>query len=84
MTAKVIRQRRQPKPEREILDVLVSPVRAAVLRALFSSPVREYYVRELARITGFALGTIQDELRTLSTVGLVTSWSNRYRRPLLI
>ena len=80
MTAKVIRLRRQPKLEREILDVLFSPVRAAVLRALFSNPVKERYVRELVRITGFALGTIQDELRTLSAVGLVTSWSNRYRR----
>jgi hypothetical protein len=65
MTAKVIRQKRQPRSEREILDVLFSPVRAAVFRALFSSPAKERYVRELVRITGFALGTIQDELRML-------------------
>ena len=47
------------------MDVLFSPVRAAVFRALFSSPAKERYVRELVRITGFALGTIQDELRML-------------------
>jgi predicted transcriptional regulator len=80
MAPKLIRQRRESKSEREILDVLFSAVRAAMLRALFSSPAKERYVRELVRITGFALGTIQDELRMLSAVGLVTSWSNRYRR----
>lgn len=80
MTAKLIRQRREPKVEREVLEVLFPAVRAAMLRALFSSPAKERYVRELVRITGFALGTIQDELRMLSATGLVTSWSNRYRR----
>jgi predicted transcriptional regulator len=73
MAAKLIRQRREPKSEREILDVLFPAVRAAMLRALFSSPAKERYVRELVRITGFALSTIQDELRMLSAVGLVTS-----------
>lgn len=80
MTAKRIRPRREPKSEREILDVLFPAVRAAMLRALFSSLAKERYVRELVRVTGFALGTVQDELRMLSAVGLVTSWSNRYRR----
>ena|SRR6266403_5483631 len=80
MTAKVVRQRCEPKSKREILDVLFPAVRAAIIRALFSSPAKERYVRELVRMTGFALGTIQDELATLSAVDLVTSWSNRYRR----
>jgi hypothetical protein len=31
-------------------------------RRLFSDPTREFYVRELARLTTFALGTVQQEL----------------------
>ena len=73
MRAKLIRQRRGPKLEREILDMLFLAVRAAMLRAPFSSPAKKRYVRELVRITGFALDTIQDGLRMLSAVGLVTS-----------
>jgi hypothetical protein len=31
-------------------------------------------------LSGLALHTVQDELRKLSAVGLVTSWSNGYHR----
>jgi predicted transcriptional regulator len=55
-------------------------VRAEILRLLFSTPQKQYYVRELMRMSGLALCTVQDELRKLSAVGLVTSWSNRYHR----
>src|SRR5947199_2876933 len=32
------------------------------------------------RLSGLALCTVQDELRKLSAIGLVTSWSNGYHR----
>jgi hypothetical protein len=31
-------------------------------------------------ISGLALCTVQDELRKLSAIGLITSWSNGYQR----
>ena len=63
-----------------VLDVLFPNVRANMLRLLFCTPPKEHYVRELMNLTGLALCTVQDELRKLNTVGLVTSWSNGYRR----
>jgi hypothetical protein len=37
-------------------------------------------VRELMNLSGLALCTVQDELRKLGAVGLLTSWSNGYQR----
>ncbi len=37
-------------------------------------------MRELATKSELALCTIQDELRKLSAVGLIISWSNKYHR----
>jgi hypothetical protein len=66
--------------ELAVLDVLFPRVRASMLRLLFSKPSKQRYVRELMTLSGFALCTVQDELRKLSAVGLVTSWSNGYQR----
>ena len=63
-----------------VLDVLFPSVRATMLRLLFCSPPRQRYVRELMSLSGLALCTVQDELRKMSVLGLVTSWSNGYRR----
>jgi len=63
-----------------MLDVLFPQVRAAILRLLFATPMKQRYVRELMSLSGLALCTVQDELRKLNTVGLVTSWSNGYHR----
>src|SRR2546430_3326462 len=63
-----------------LLDVLFPKVRAEILRALFSGSNRRRYVRELMRETGLALCTVQDELRKLSGVGVITSYSNGYQR----
>jgi predicted transcriptional regulator len=63
-----------------VLDVLFPNVRARVLPLLFSPPPKQRYVRELMNLSGLALCTVQDELRKLSAVGLVTSWSNGYHR----
>jgi DNA-binding transcriptional ArsR family regulator len=71
---------RVPPPSSDILHVLFSSVRAELLRRLFFDPTRELYVRELARLTAFALGTVQQELARLSKAGLVTSRSNGYHR----
>jgi predicted transcriptional regulator len=63
-----------------VLHVLFPSVRAELLRRLFADPTREFYVRELARLTTLALGTVQQELARMSRAGLVTSRSNGYQR----
>ena len=68
------------KSEREVLDVLFPEVRAKLLRSFFTIPPKKRYVRELVNVSGLTLHTIQDELRKLSAVGLLTSWSNGYHR----
>lgn len=69
-----------PKSERLFLHVLFPEVRAKLLEALFTTPLKQRYVRELASITQLTLHTVQDELRKLAAVGLITSSSNGYRR----
>jgi len=68
------------KPERAVLDVLFPEVRAKLLRLFFSTPPKQRYVRELVNMSGLTLHTVQDELRKLSAVGLLTNWSNGYHR----
>jgi predicted transcriptional regulator len=68
------------KSERAILDVLFPNVRAALLRLLFVAPQKQRYVRELMNLSGLALCTVQDELRKLTAIGVLTSWSNGYHR----
>jgi predicted transcriptional regulator len=62
------------------LEVLFPQGRAEILRLLFKPPQKERYVRELMGMSGLALCTIQDELRKLDALGLVTSRSSRYQR----
>jgi len=66
--------------ERSVLEVLFPQVRAHIFRLLFTAPLKQHYVRELMGKSGLALHTVQDELRKLSAVGLLTSWSNGYHR----
>ena len=66
--------------KKTVLDVLFPRVRAELLRLLFAEPERHRYVRELMKMSGLALHTIQDELRKLSAVGLIVTWSNGYHR----
>jgi len=68
------------KSERTALNILFPEVRAKLLRSLFTTPLKERYVRELMNMSGLALHTVQDELRKLSAVGLLSSWSNGYYR----
>src|SRR3954465_11163176 len=62
------------------LEVLFPQVRGKVFEFLFGAMHREYYVRELALRSRLTLHTIQDELRKLSALGLVTSRSNGFHR----
>ena len=55
-------------------------MRAEILRLLFSTPLKQRYVRELMRMSGLALCTIQDELRKLSAVGIIISRSTHTHR----
>lgn len=63
-----------------VLDVLFPEVRAKLLRLFFTTPPKERYVRELMNMSRLALHTVQDELRKLSAIGLLISWSNGYHR----
>jgi predicted nucleotidyltransferase len=53
-------------------SVLFGRTRGAVLAVLFGHVGESYYLRQLARITGIALGPVQRELRQLADSGLVT------------
>ena len=64
----------------EVLDLLFPKARAEILRLLFSNPKAQRYVRELMLMSGLALRTVQEELATLTMIGLVKSWSNGYHR----
>jgi predicted transcriptional regulator len=68
------------KTHLEVLDLLFPKARAEILRLLFSNPKAQRYVRELMLTSGLALRTVQEELANLTTIGLVTSWSNGYHR----
>ena len=66
--------------KKTVLDVLFPRVRAELLRLLFVEPAQQRYVRELMNMSGLAIHTIQDELRKLTAVGLIVTWSNGYHR----
>lgn len=53
-------------------DTLFGRTRGAVLAVLFGHVSESYYLRQLARMTGIALGPVQRELRQLVDAGLVT------------
>jgi uncharacterized protein len=52
-------------------DTLFGRTRGAVLAVLFGHIGESYYLRQLARMTGIALGPVQRELRQLVDAGLV-------------
>lgn len=63
-----------------ILYDLFPPVRAEVLRMLFSHRRGERYVRELTRESTFALATVQQELAKLTALGLISSRTDGFHR----
>jgi DNA-binding transcriptional ArsR family regulator len=56
-----------------LVDLVSSRVKAQVLRLLFGLRQPELHLRELVRQSGLSLGTVQQELRRLTRVGLVLS-----------
>jgi predicted nucleotidyltransferase len=54
-------------------NTLFGRTRGAVLAVLFGHIGESYYLRQLARITGIALGPVQREMRQLVDAGLVTA-----------
>src|SRR5579864_658452 len=68
------------KSRDRVLNVLFPAARAEILQALFMTPAKPRYVRELMRMSGLALRTIQEELSKLTRAGLIINWSNGYHR----
>ncbi|RJX16889.1 MAG: toxin-antitoxin system toxin subunit [Desulforudis sp.] len=56
-----------------LAEIVSSKIRAEVFRLLFADSAVELHMRELARISGMAIGTVQTELKKLSRLGLVAS-----------
>jgi DNA-binding transcriptional ArsR family regulator len=54
-------------------DILSSKIRAEIFRLLFGLNLDALHVREIERRSGFTIGTIQTELKKLSSLGLVHS-----------
>ncbi len=54
-----------------LVDIVSSRVKAELLRLLFGLTQPELHLRELVRRSGLSLGTVQQELRRLTRVGLV-------------
>ncbi len=63
-----------------LLHGLFPVVRAELLQLLFTNPLQELYVRELARLSFLSLQTVQDELAKLEAAGLIVTRSNGYHR----
>jgi len=56
-----------------LVDIVSSRVKAEILRLLFGLRSPELHLRELARQSGLSLGTVQQELRRLTRVGVVSA-----------
>jgi predicted nucleotidyltransferase len=57
----------------ELVDIVSSRVKAEILRLLFGLLESELHLRELARQSGLSLGTVQQELRRLTRIEVVTA-----------
>jgi predicted nucleotidyltransferase len=56
-----------------VVDALFPKVRAEILRLLFSDPEKEFHLRELSRLSGLALRTIQQEVGKLARADLLVA-----------
>lgn len=54
-----------------LAEILSSKIRAEIFRLLFGTNDQALHMREIERRSGFAIGTIQGELKKLSTLDLV-------------
>ena len=53
-------------------SVLFGKTRQAVLALLYTHPERDFYLRELSRLTGISAGALQYELNALAAADLIT------------
>ncbi len=56
----------------DLVDIVSSRVKAEILRLLFGLRRPELHLRELVRQSSLSLGTVQQELRRLTRIGLVS------------
>ncbi len=54
-----------------LAEILSSKIRAEIFRLLFGTKDEALYMRDIERKSGFAIGTIQGELKKLSSLDLV-------------
>jgi len=55
-----------------LAQLVCSRVRAEIFRVLFGLGAQELHLREIQRQTGFALGTVRQDISKLTKMGLVT------------
>ncbi len=55
------------------LRTLFPKVRSEIIRLLFTDSERQYHLRELSRLSGLAVGTLQAELAKLKEIELLSS-----------
>jgi len=65
-----------PNTDRSVSSVLFGGTRRAILSLLYGHPERSYYLREIVRLTGFGLGSVQRELAQLAGVGIIRRWES--------
>src|SRR5438105_15309068 len=63
----------------DLVDLVSSRVKAELLRLLFGLSQPELHLRELARQSGLSLGTVQQEVRRLSGIGVLRARRNGNR-----
>jgi len=52
-------------------NILKSKTRASILRIFFNDPEKEYYLRQLEKLTGYSVGNVRREVLTLEAGGLL-------------
>ena len=65
-----------PRADKSVSSVLFGGTRRAILSLLYGHADQSYYLREIVRATGFALGSVQRELAQLVEAGLIRRWQS--------
>jgi uncharacterized protein len=55
-----------------LAEILSSNIRAEIFRNLFGVSPQNLYLREIERRTGFAIGTVQQEIKKLQRLDIIT------------
>ena len=61
--------------DQRLSSALFGKTRLALLALFFTNPEREFYFRELTRLTGAGQGAVQRELKRLSEAGIISKSS---------